>query len=132
MGPGENNEELWLPTVPAPRRHRDVNDWMRPTAIVVSAVALVLMFAGFVWSAAGNHGLPTLPGESGLPPLALFVDGRAQPGLALMSAGMALLGLLPVVRVGLAFAFYVFGRAGKDALVSLVLIALLVVSMLLE
>jgi len=105
---------------------------MRPTAIVVSAIALILMFTGFVWFAAGNHNPPILPGQCGLPPSAWLEVGLSHPGLVLMSAGMILLGLLPLMRVILALTFYILRRDRKDVLAAVAVMIILVISMVLK
>jgi len=97
----------------------------------MSAVALALMVAGFIWFAVSKHEV-TLPGQCGLLPTDWLAAGQAPPGLVLMSAGMILLGLLPLVRVGLALAFYLRQRAVKDALAAAAVVVILFISMLIK
>ncbi|MGQ9584146.1 MAG: DUF1634 domain-containing protein [Anaerolineae bacterium] len=128
-----NSEGLWLPTAPEPTSPPDPNAWMRPTAIATSTVALALMLAGFLWLLVTSAPTPlTLPGESGVPPSAWIGAHSAHPGVVLMSAGMILLGLLPVVRVGLALMFYLTRRAGRDALAAIAVLVILLISMFLK
>ncbi len=132
MHAGRDPKSLWPPTAPEPAAPPDPNAWMRPTAIATSIVALALMSAGFVWLLAASVPAPlTLPGEPGLPPSGWVGEHSAHPGVALMSAGMILLGLLPMVRVGLALAFYGARREGKNALAAVAVMAILLVSMFL-
>ncbi|MGC8837083.1 MAG: DUF1634 domain-containing protein [Anaerolineae bacterium] len=100
--------------------------------MVVSAVAFLCMAVGFLWFVGGSHGGATLPGEPGLPLGGLLRAVKEVPSLALMSLGMVLLGLLPVLRVILALVFYLRERARGDVLVAFAVLALLLVSMFLK
>lgn len=122
----------WLPPLEEPRRRLDPNAWMRPTSMAVSAVAFSCMAVGFLWFVWDGDGTLALPGEPGLPLEGLLQAMGQVPSLALMNLGMLLLGLLPVLRVGLALAFYLRERARRDALVAVAVLALLLVSMMLK
>lgn len=130
----EANEDAapWLPSLEEPRRRRDPNAWMRPASMGVSGVAFLGMAVGFIWFVGDSHQVPPLPGEPGLPLGSLWQAAGQVPSLALMSLGMVLLGLLPVLRVGLALVFYFRERSRGDALVAVAVLALLLVSMALK
>ncbi len=98
----------------------------------VSGIAFLCMAVGFFWFMGGSNEGPTLPGEPGLPLGSLLRAVGEVPSLALMSLGMVLLGLLPVLRVALALAFYLRERARRDALVAVAVLVLLLVSMFLK
>lgn len=122
----------WLPPLEEPRRRPDPNAWMRPISIGVSGVAFLCMAVGFLWFVGGSHGPSTLPGEPGVPLQTLFRAVKQTPAFALMSLGIVLLGILPVLRVGLALAFYLRERARGDVLAAIAVLTLLIVSMFLK
>jgi uncharacterized membrane protein len=128
----DGDEVPWLPPLEEPRRRPDPNAWMRPLSMWVSGLAFLCMAVGFLWFVGGSSGAFALPGEPGLPLGSLLRAVVQAPPLALMSLGMVLLGLLPVLRVALALAFYLRERARGDVLVAVGVLVLLLVSMVLK
>jgi uncharacterized membrane protein len=128
----DGDEVPWLPPLEEPRRRPDPNAWMRPLSMWVSGLAFLCMAVGFLWFVGGSSGAFALPGEPGLPLGSLWRAVVQAPPLALMSLGMVLLGLLPVLRVALALAFYLRERAREDVLVAVAVLVLLLVSMVLK
>lgn len=132
MNAREAEKVPWLPRAEGPARRPDLNAWMRPLSMALSGAALLLMLVGFAGFVAGYQGAPQLPGETALPLRSLLGGGWHCPSLALMSLGMVLLGLLPVLRVALALVFYLREKSLGDVLAAAGVLAVLVLSMFLE
>lgn len=100
---------------------------MQKVSLVVSLLGLGSMVVGFVEGL--SAGIPrSVPGGSVLPLSRLVHLSAAPLSLDLMSAGIVLLGLLPIARVLLALWFYVRRRDVAAVLVALVVCLELLVS----
>jgi hypothetical protein len=95
-------------------------------SLVVSLLAVMLMLGGFVALLA--QGAPWV--VPGLHAPRLSVLFYRQPlGWTAMSLGIILLGVLPLLRVGLAVKSYAAARLWRDFLVALLVLAELLLSM---
>ena len=100
------------------------------TSLVVSLLALGLMVGGLITTLEGGM---TLSVSTKVIPVSAFWQITQVPrGLAVMSAGIILLALLPSVRVGLALYLYLRRRKLLEALVALIVLGELLLSMWLE
>lgn len=105
----------------------DIEAKMQKVSLVVSLLGLGSMVVGFVEGL--SAGIPrSVPGGSVLPLSRLVHLSAAPLSLDLMSAGIVLLGLLPIARVLLALWFYVRRRDVAAVLVALVVCLELLVS----
>ena len=102
-----------------------LDDRMRQVSLVISVVALASALAGFVQTLIGEAAF-SLPGEAVI--TLRHLPARAGGGtesLVLMSAGISLLGLLPVIRILVSVWFYARSAAWKDLLAALVVLGVL-------
>jgi len=103
---------------------------MHRLSLVVSLIALGLMCLGLLSVLAAGRRY-SLPGEAVLP-LDSVVNLRAEsPGMLAVSLGVALLGLLPALRVLLAGAAYLRARRRWSSLVALIVLVELLASIVL-
>lgn len=103
---------------------------MRRAAMVMAPLAIVLMIAGFFELLIADPSMLHFPG-----PATVRLDRLAEvfarrPGISLMSAGILVLALVPLIRVFVAAWMYLRQRARTDALVALAVFVILLVSML--
>ena len=99
----------------------------KKVSLFVSLLAVVLMLGGF--AALMTQGEAWV--VPGLPAPRLSVLFYRQPlGWTAMSVGIILLGVLPLLRVGLAVKSYAKAQVWRDFLVALVVLAELLLSML--
>ena len=111
------------------RSQEDVEVAMKGAAVAVSSAAVVLMFGGLL-AFLTAHGLGSWPGVSVAPLGGFLHQRRIDKPLLAMSAGIVLLGLLPALRVVLAFGIYARRRKIIDAVIALIVLLELIVSML--
>ena len=112
-----------------PDENADIEATMKQVSLLLSVAGLVLMVAGLVvmllegatFSSTDISALGPLP----------FADWKeATPGLAVVSVGIILLSILPIVRVLLALRLYLRGRNLLDAGATLVVLVELLVSII--
>jgi hypothetical protein len=98
----------------------------KKVSLVVSLLAVILMLGGF--TALMAQGVAwVVPGVSA-PRLSVLFYRQPLGGIA-MSLGIILLGILPLLRVGLAVKSYAGAKLWRDFLVALVVLAELLLSM---
>lgn len=110
-----------------PRMESDVQLAMHRVSVTFALAALLLMGAGFATYVVTCHNPLVLPGDAAIPLEELLHLERPCFGLALMSVGIVVLGLLPGARVLLSLVLYVQRRAWADvfAAVGVLLVLLL-------
>jgi len=105
----------------------DLDSRMQKISLATSLLGLGLMVFGF--AAVLIHGTPlSIPGMIALSPLAIKTGTPVPLGLATMSAGIAVLALLPVLRVLLALFLYLQNRQVLNVAVALFVFIELLVS----
>ena len=105
----------------------DLQTGMQKVSLVTSLLSLGLMMYGFVDVLIHRVSL-SLPGMMALSPALIKSGTQVPPGLAMMSAGIALLALLPILRVLLALSLYLRHRQLLNLVVALLVFIELVVS----
>jgi hypothetical protein len=110
-----------------PETRSDLEGRMQKVSLVISLLSLSLMVAGFLDMLIGGAAL-ALPGVSAVPPVALG-GGKISPSLKVMSVGILLLALLPIIRVLLAGWLYLRHREILNMLVALVVLVELLLSL---
>jgi hypothetical protein len=101
---------------------------MQKISLVTSLLGLGLMAFGFLdWLIHG--GSLSVPGVAALPTMLVGAGTRVSPSLRLMSAGIVVLALLPVVRVLLALSLYLRNRQVLNVVVALLVFIELLVSL---
>jgi hypothetical protein len=105
----------------------DLEGRMQKVSLAISLLSLGLMVAGFLDMLVGGAML-SLPGISAVPPVALG-GGGIPASLEVMSVGILLLALLPIIRVLLAAWLYVRHREILNMVVALVVLVELLLSM---
>ena len=100
---------------------------MKTVSQVGSVIGFGLMLAGFVamWI---NGSASGLPGDSALPLAVMLHPAHAPLNMAVVSAGIIVLALIPVVKVVLALWLYLRRRDAPNSGISLVLFLELLVS----
>jgi hypothetical protein len=101
---------------------------MRHVSLVVSVIALALALVGFAQTVVGERTL-SLPGEAAL--MLRHLPARSAGGiesLVLMSAGILLLGLLPVIRILVSAWLYARSASWKDLLAALLVLGVMAFS----
>ena len=106
----------------------DLETTMQKVSMAISIAAITLMLGG-VADAVLLRMPMTLPGVSAQPLGLLGHPPEGTMSLAIMSAGLVLLALLPTLRVGMALALYIRRRHYQDALVALIVLLELLASM---
>jgi uncharacterized membrane protein len=106
---------------------RNLEAWMQKISLVTSLLSLGLMVSGFVDVLIHGASL-SMPDMVALSPLAIGSGTRFPAGLAMMSAGIVLLSLLPILRVLLALSLYLWSRQVLNVLAALVVFIELLVS----
>jgi len=105
----------------------DLEARMQKISLVTSLLGLGLMVFGFVDLLIHGASL-SMPGMAALSPLTIGPGTRISLSLALMSAGIVVLALLPILRVLLALSLYVRSRQMLNVLVALIVFVELLVS----
>jgi len=113
---------------PASDVSADLEATMQKVSMAISITAITLMLGG-VADALLLHMPLALPGVSAQPLELLGHPPEGTMSLAIMSAGIVLLALLPTVRVGMALALYARKRHYQDAVVALIVLLELLASM---
>jgi uncharacterized membrane protein len=106
----------------------DLEARMQKVSLLASAIGLGLMVSGFVYLIVSGASL-SIPGPSALLPVALKSGVYLPVALAVMSLGIVLLALLPIVRVLLAMWLYGRRRDVLNALAACVVLIELVISL---
>jgi uncharacterized membrane protein len=75
-----------------------------------------------------HAGSLSMPGVAALPPMLIGSGARISPSLRMMSAGIVVLALLPIVRVLLALSLYLRNRQVLNVVVALLVFIELLVS----
>jgi uncharacterized membrane protein len=107
--------------------HGDLEAWMQRISLATSLLSLGLMVFGFVDVLIHGASL-SLPGMVALSPLVIGPRTRASLGLVMMSAGIVILALLPILRVLLALSLYLRNRQVLNVVVALMVFIELLVS----
>ncbi len=100
---------------------------MQKLSLATSLIALGLMLFGFVVMLIHGTSL-SIPGVVALSPLMLKSGMRIPLGLAMMSAGIVILSLLPILRILLALSLYLRNRQVLNVMVALIVFIELLVS----
>ena len=101
---------------------------MKAASLAVSLLAVVLMLGGLLWYLA-KEGLSLWPGSFVSPLSGLLHPQRVGAPLLAMSAGLVLLGLLPLLRVVLELRIYARRRWFLDVGVALIVLLELLTSL---
>ena len=105
----------------------DLEEKMRKVALVISLIGLGLMCAGFLYGLF-CHPSFAIPGDAVISFGDLHRWAVPDPSRMAMSAGIVLLGLIPMVRVILACWLYVRAHDRMSAIVALVVLLELIAS----
>lgn len=119
---------LYGTTDPTDNSPEEVEVAMKGASLAVSLVAVVLMLGGLLWLLS-DEGLSFWPGSSVTPLPAFRHPQKVSTPLLAMSAGLVLLGLLPVLRVALALRIYARRRKFTDVVVALIVLLELLASL---
>lgn len=106
----------------------DLETRMQTASLAASLLALALMTVGFVGLLISGAA-PAIPGRSAVPLFELLRIHGGSPNLLLMSTGIVLLSLLPILRVVLAMRLYVRQWNVLDACTALIVLLELLLSM---
>ncbi|GAB4540853.1 MAG: hypothetical protein Kow0063_31140 [Anaerolineae bacterium] len=105
----------------------DLEATMQRVSLIVSAVGLGLMIAGFVATLIIGAS-SSIPGDPVLPFSRLVYPSQAPVSMVAMSAGIVLLTLLPAIRTLLALWLYLRHHSVLNALVALIVFVELLLS----
>jgi hypothetical protein len=97
---------------------RNLNRWLRTAARANSLMAIAMMIVGYLLLVTRHGGVLPLPGEGALPFTALLDPAHGDAGTLVMSAGILLLGLLPVLNILLILGFFLAERAPRNAAIA--------------
>jgi uncharacterized membrane protein len=100
---------------------------MQRLSLATSLIALGLMLSGFVVVIIHGTSL-SIPGVVALSPPMIKAEMKIPLGLGLMSAGIVLLSLLPILRILLALSLYFRNRQVLNVMVALIVFIELLVS----
>lgn len=100
---------------------------MQKISLVTSLLGLGLMVFGFVDLLIHGASL-SMPGIAALSPLMIKSGTRISPSLLMMSAGIVVLALLPILRVLLALSLYLRDRQVLNVVVALLVFIELLLS----
>jgi hypothetical protein len=107
----------------------DLEEKMRKASLAVSLTAVGLMTSGILLALTA-HGPLFFPGGAALPIKQFLADFRMFPSMAMMSAAILLLALLPILRVFLALLLYARRQLILNAFVAFIVLLELALGML--
>jgi uncharacterized membrane protein len=111
----------WFSGNQRPETPDDLEGTMKRVSLVLSVAGFALMVTGLILMLASGSSFSSL-GMSALSIFPLSAWIKASPGLAITSAGIVLLALLPLVRVLMALRLYLRGRNLLDSGATLIVL----------